>query len=102
MYGKPMSEITIPEVTLTEEQLNQKYLDLAMEVVLQGVRDYCYSKSKRTRKIILEDLRSKRLNLYTDGLSSTAADKLEHDLETVIKNVKCQSKELKKRGGRIE
>ena len=80
---KTMDEITIPETTITPEQYAVNARQLIASVVLQGVRDYCRTRSEPKRNKILKDLRSKRMDFMSDGMSIIAAEQLEKNGDAI-------------------
>lgn len=80
---------------------------LASAVIMQAVRDY-FRRPEKEQKVILKDLRSAWMDLFTDGMSIVVAEQLEKrpkeikekvrrailqkELIAHIKNSDCESK----------
>lgn len=58
---------------MTEESIRR----LAAAVTMQAVRDYFKTKSEKSRKTILKDLRSSWMDMLTNGTSINVAEQLE-------------------------
>ena len=74
---KNMSEITIPETTITPEQYAVNARQLVASILLQGVKDYCKTDSEKMQNAILKDLRSSHMDFISDGMSVVTAEQLE-------------------------
>ena len=74
---KEMTEITIPETTITDEQYAHNARQLVMSVIYRAASEYCSSNSESHRKAILKDLRSRHMDEISDGMSVIVAEQLE-------------------------
>lgn len=80
---KNMSEITIPETTITDEQYSYNARQLFMTVVHRAVVDYCRSASESRKAAILKELRSKYMDCVSDGMSVIVAEQLEKNCDII-------------------
>jgi hypothetical protein len=78
-----MNSITIPKTTITPEQYAVNARQLAASILLQAVKDYCKTNSETTRKEILKNLRSSRMDFISDGMSIVTAEQLEKNCEAI-------------------
>lgn len=85
---KDMSEITIPETTITPEQYSFNARQLIMAVIYRAVEDYCFFKNEVNREEILKHLRSSRMNELSDGMSVIVAEQLELHPEEIAERLR--------------
>lgn len=91
---KSMDEITIPETIITDEQYNANARQLAAAIVYQASKDYCSKKATdKTRSAIIKDLRSKRMDAITDGMSPIIAEQLELHPDEIRERIQQQPQE---------
>ena len=90
---KTMEEITIPETTITPEQYAANARQLIASVILQGARDYCRTNSETKRSAILNDLRSSRMKVMSDGMSAIVAEQLELHPEEIAERLRRNNEE---------
>ena len=91
---KDMSEITIPETTISEMQLEYNLRQLAAAICYQGVKDYCKLKSIHRKQVILDDLRTPYMDFITSGISTVAAEQLEKNEEEIKARIFNESEEM--------
>ena len=80
---KDMSEITIPETTITDEQYAVNARQLMASVMLQATKDYCKTDSAPKRNVILKDLRSSYMGFASNGTSVVVAEQLEKNVDEI-------------------
>jgi hypothetical protein len=95
----------IGEPTMTDKNIH----NLACAIILQAVRDYFhkekyFTKEKtekmfaKKRKAILKDLRSKRMDFLSGGLSVVVAEKLEKNPKEIRARLRRYDKRIKSEG----
>lgn len=68
---------------------------LGIETIIVAIKEYCRSKDDKHKKSIIKDLKGPWMNLLTDGMSASYADKLlknEQEIKARL-NVKVESEE---------
>jgi hypothetical protein len=85
---KEMTEITIPETTITPEQYAHNARQLVMSIIYRATSEYCGSNSESHRKAILKDLRSRYMNEISDGMSVIVAEQLELHPEEIAERLR--------------
>ena len=68
---------------------------LGIETIIIAVKDYCRSTNDKERKTIIKDLKGEWMNLLTNGMSASYADKLlknEQEIKARL-NIQIESEE---------
>ena len=91
---KTMAEITIPATTITPEQYDYNARQLIATVLYRAVNDYCYTKSDKKKAQILNDLRSSRMDIMSDGMSIITAEQLVKNGEDIKSRILRDGEEI--------
>lgn len=71
---------------------NEAIRRLAAAVTMQAVRDFFRTKSEKSRKTILKDLRSHWMDMLTNGTSINVAEQLEKHPAEIAERLRRYSK----------